>query len=67
MTIHFVTEREKKALEALEAAIGSGIFSCNRVGVGQVVLKMPEKYRKHLRELRSDDVKNLRLWWGNDE
>ena len=62
---HVISEREKKALEALNYAMGSGLFICHSkdVGVGQIVLRMSDELREHLKGLKSDDLKNLRPYW----
>jgi len=49
-------------LDALDRAIQRGIFdSVHRREPGGIIAHMPEEVREALRELRSDDIANVRI------
>jgi len=52
-------------LEAFFFAIGRGVAD-SRLGQsapGAIIRVLPPEYREALRELRSDDISNLRVFW----
>lgn len=57
-----------KPVELLEYLIGGACYQDRNIGPGQLVMKLPEEYRKILRELKSSDLENQRddVFWATN-